>query len=298
MNCHGVKRHLSAYADERIDTKARKAAIALHLSACDNCRASYADLREMRAALLGAERIQAPAEFSGAWRNALRRESLTQGKPAPKPVWTARLRWAIPAAACLVLALGLAVRLTGEIRRPVPGLEKQRLLSLAPEPKASEKAAPREASAKQRANPGEQTPSVPMAGQEENDSAGAGPSSSDRSGQTGEAAPTITRSASTEAPVAPRAGLTAATPGTDTAPRNDTAVTEGTWRVWLTSVGIHQAPVARALIEANVLPRAAAQAAVDVPMLLREGLSYTEAQRIAQAVEEAGGHATVELMSR
>lgn len=296
MNCHGMRRLLSAYADEEVTADERQA-IALHLSVCADCRRICADLRELRAALLGMEPAPVPLEFSAGWRAAIRRERPAAGTDVPWRAWIGRLRWAIPAAACLLLALGLAARLTGEIRRPNHGADRQRLLSLAPESEPAEKAVSRNEPGRQaEKSPAVERPASSAEDQEqEPESPGPGTEGARAAAESSSAA---TRFASTEAPVAPRAGLTASPFGADSASGSDRAVPEGSWRVWLTSVGARRAALARALVDAGVLPPAAEQAALDVPMLLREGLSYAAAQEIAQAVEEAGGHATVELMSR
>lgn len=300
MNCIGVRRRLSAYTDEQ--TTAREhLAIGLHLSNCQACRRRFEEMRGIRLALLGMPRVPVPQEFTQGWRARIRRETPAAALPKRRP-WVLAAAAAVPAAACVILALaGVALFLPrsqrgAEIARPPDG--QARALTAA---KAFP--APSEGRSLKSTTPApEAAMSARVPAPEAEHGFGAPGDTSRRETATGKAPSGVGSEAAAPQPMgeSPRAGWS----GAATAPRalgidaGRALAPDGMWRVWLVAVGPRQAALVRAMVSAGLLSPRAVHTSLEAPMLLREGLSYSAAQEMKQMLEEAGGQIVIELVTR
>ncbi len=294
MRCGGVRRLLSAYADDQTNDKERLA-VGLHLSRCHECRQRYEERRRFRLALLSTPRMIPPPEFSAAWRARIRKEGQAARTQARRP-WLTGIAAIVPAAACLVLLLtGLAVFLP---RDPQAGTESgkekrgpTRVAARTEAPPASRELAPKAratepARGETGGTPGSAGPSMAPGSRQPSTMSGSG----------------LTRAAGTPAGDASTRALLSSPPLTvgssDSAEDRQALAPDGLWRLWLTTIGPRPASLKRALVEAGLLPGVSDLDSLDVPLLLREGLSYSAAHELAQRLEEAGAHVLVELTPR
>lgn len=300
MRCGRMRRLLSAYMDERIPAGARMAA-GLHLSRCPDCRRRFEELRRFRLALLESARVEAPAGFAVGWRSALRREA---ERPAPARRRTRSLgaaRW-VPAAACLLLMAGVAVLLRPLQNRYAnlpqaspPTLKAARLApSAAPPPPKPSAAPPVRPQAPAMASSGAAERGAASAAESAGlggapvfsvDAArrGAGNGAASQSRLAGGAEGSRIKSALPPAARKPSAAAEGA------------YAMEGTWRVWLVSVGSRPAAIQDVLADAGFSSSLLGRIPLDVPWLVCQGLSYGSAQDLARRLEDAGGRAAVEL---
>lgn len=103
MNCEDAGRLLHAYADSELELRSALA-IEQHLQACARCRASFAGVTALRAALARAcEPERAPPQLRARILHDL------AGRAAPAPAAARRRNWllAAPGIAALVLVAGL-----------------------------------------------------------------------------------------------------------------------------------------------------------------------------------------------
>lgn len=306
MNCRRIRRLLSAYLDAKSTVRERRL-VGLHLECCEECSRTLADMRRFRQSLLGTPNLAVPAEFSQAWRARLRQERLhVAAKPEPNRRFRRFALAAAPAAACvLVMLLGVAIlrpRIPVTQEEPVqePG---ERLLASIPEEKTPVDdlapkhwavgppidLKPQQSQAMPFGTTAEGVPEINGGGFA---SAGGGdglPDSGTENGSRPASGPptaAATRSAESRSPKpAP----------SEPATRDREANLTGTWRVWLLAVGPRPASLKRALVEAGVIAGSDDPSALDVPMLLSQGMDYTAANEMALRIEDAGGRAMVEL---
>ena len=294
MNCIAIRRLLSAYIDDQTTDKERLT-VGLHLSRCHECRQRHEELRRLRLALLGTPRVPVPADFAAGWRAGIRRE-IPQRKPARR-IWPVGVLGAIPAAACLILiATGLAIfhpfYERGQSIDRAKGFVSKELASSATPAQDRDQAVVQERIMEKP--PGSRpAPSVkarvPVAEAPISDKAG---------DILTRAAPAPDMSRAATALVGEGTGRAAST-GTRSASGAETAgqaVVDGSWRIWLTSIGPRPTDLKRALAEAELLRGIGDMTSLDVPLLLKAGLSFSVAQELAQRLEEAGGHVLVELV--
>lgn len=118
MNCQEVQKFLQAYLDGEFDAR-ESAEITAHLETCEQCleAARFEELYRNQIKRL-APRQSAPPALRGRLRRAL-----DEVEPEQRFALGRRLWWAIPAAAALLLVVG--VGLSGQIRRGGPDLVEQ-----------------------------------------------------------------------------------------------------------------------------------------------------------------------------
>ena len=305
MSCGRIRRLFSVYMDEQT-TERERLRVGLHLTHCRDCRKRLEELRSFRLALQASPRAVVPAEFSAGWRFRLRQEAMMpQAKPGMD--WSRRVLILAPAAACILLvATGFAIllpRLSGRGVVPVPSRKMQ---AVQPRTLAAERS-PQTAGAPESKQPSlVPGPSVDWTGQAPaaapTDDA-AGPALDQGGGYS--ATNDYRNTPVPPGSMAASAGESAARSGSGSAAlgANKTMLERpvpitGSWRVWLTSVGPRPAAIKRVLVEKGLLRRADNSTALDAPFLLCQGLAYSEAQDLAQRLQEAGARTIVELMPR
>jgi len=298
MNCHRVCHLLSAYTDEQT-SKRERLLIGLHLTRCPRCRIRFSEVRHLRLALLATPGVAVPAGFSAGWRVRLRQEQDGTTR-RPGKSWSRLILATAPAAACLLLlATGLMLFF--------PRLHEGEPLDLRPQKQTQiaqriERSLPPASvgDAATAASPPSPSPSPAPPAQAEitprpsldkglsYDTQGKASVTSAAEEPRTKAAPASEGLLRSAAGGPPRTGLV----------ETDTRVSvEGSWRVWLTVLGPRPSAIRRVLAEKG-MTRAVSRMMLDGPLLLRQGLTYTEAHELAQCLEEAGGRAVVELVPR
>jgi anti-sigma factor RsiW len=114
---HPTQADINDYVDGSLSLSDR-AAVAEHLDQCATCRALADDLRELRRAARELAPIEPPARLWTKLEQAVRESSADGAQPAvspfpgpARPTWRSQTIWATAAAAVLVLAAGLSIRM-------------------------------------------------------------------------------------------------------------------------------------------------------------------------------------------
>jgi anti-sigma factor RsiW len=114
---HPTQADINDYVDGSLSLSDR-AAVAEHLDQCPTCRALAEDLRELRRAARELAPIEPPARLWTKLEQAVRESSTDGGQPAltafpgpARPTWRSQTIWVTAAAAVLVLAAGLSIRM-------------------------------------------------------------------------------------------------------------------------------------------------------------------------------------------
>jgi anti-sigma factor RsiW len=114
---HPAQADINDYVDGSLSLSDR-AAVAEHLDRCATCRALAEDLRELRRAARELAPIEPPARLWTKLEQAVRESSTDGGRPAltafpgpARPTWRSQTIWVTAAAAVLVLAAGLSIRM-------------------------------------------------------------------------------------------------------------------------------------------------------------------------------------------
>jgi anti-sigma factor RsiW len=122
---HPTQADINDYVDGALSLSDR-AAVAEHLDQCATCRALADDLRELRRAARELAPIEPPARLWTKLEQAVRKSSADGRQPAvttfPGPTrrtWRSQTIWVTAAAAVLVLAAGLSIRM-GAPRESTP----------------------------------------------------------------------------------------------------------------------------------------------------------------------------------
>jgi anti-sigma factor RsiW len=115
---HPTQADINDYVDGALSLSDR-AAVAEHLDQCATCRALADDLRELRRAARELAPIEPPARLWTKLEQAVRKSSADGRQPAvtafPGPTrrtWRSQTIWVTAAAAVLVLAAGLSIRMS------------------------------------------------------------------------------------------------------------------------------------------------------------------------------------------
>lgn len=288
MSCRKVRSLLSPYLDEETNERERLM-VGMHLARCSECRRLFSQMRGMRLLLLATPRLPVAEEFARGWRARLREEEVPF--PIPRRPW-----FLVPALACLVfllacfvlirpwslppaLELGSLKRLPGHERvaEPSPVPSTERGVEASPDagaasggeetsapPRRKITATPRISRFEKAPPPAEENTTTPAAASEiRADDGGAK--------DVGEAADSTARSMARD-------------------------LGDGTFRVWLLAVGPRPAELRRVLAEEGLLRPGQEAMVLEVPLLLRQGLSHDEAQELAGRLEGAGGRVRLEFV--
>jgi predicted anti-sigma-YlaC factor YlaD len=101
LRCREVRKHLSAFLDDELDSRKRKK-IELHISECAECRRETEKLRDIISTIRGTPRPQVPAQL---WEGTRRKIQVASEQPS-RPAILRIPKWkAVPAAAAAVLAI-------------------------------------------------------------------------------------------------------------------------------------------------------------------------------------------------
>lgn len=303
MRCGRIRRLLSVYVDEQTMERERLR-VGLHLTHCRDCRKRLEELRLFRLTLQASPRAVVPAEFSAAWRARLRQEAVpVQSKPVAG--WSRRVLFLAPVAASILLVVtGLAILLPRLPGRGVVSEPRRKMQAVQPQTLMAERS-PQTAQASEAWPPAsDQNPSASLSPQAPaalpTDNA-EGPALNQGGGfgaagvHGNDSARPGSKAAST-GESAVRTGSAPAALGLNKALTERPAPLTGSWRVWLTSVGPHPSAIRRVLVEKGLLRQTDDYTALDAPFLLCQGQAYSEAQDLAQLLQEAGARTIVELM--
>lgn len=288
MSCRKVRRLLSPYLDEET-TERERLMVGMHLSRCSECRRLFSQMRGMRLLLLATPRLPVAEEFARGWRARLREEKGVPSSSSRRP-W-----FFVPALACLALLLACLVLI-----RPwsVPPALELGSLKRVPAPEGIAKPSP--------------APSTEGGGEAEPSPAAGAPSRDEKTAASPRKIALPPRASESEKALDLRKGNAAPPEASEALPAEEgtaksvgaaadspaEGMEDGSWRVWLLAVGPRPAELRRVLAEEGLLGPGQEAMALEVPLLLRQGLNHEEAQGLVERLESAGGRVRLEFVPR